>query len=163
MSEVKVLTPKREAFARLVGLENISQSEAYRRTYDIVNVDPEKISQRASALARQPEVAARIAELRDRGAADARARTRHTREKALEEAEEIRVKALAAGKLDVAKSAAALKAQLSGLLVERREVKTGPLEETDVDDLLAMREELERRRVAEGGAVIPDDNRPVAH
>ena len=59
------LTPKQDHFARLIALDGVNQSEAYRRAYDARNMKPETIWQRASEVARHSKVAARVQELRD--------------------------------------------------------------------------------------------------
>lgn len=61
----KPLTPKQENFARLVGTENLDQSEAYRRAYDAGGMKAETIHKRAGELAATGGVAGRIAHWRD--------------------------------------------------------------------------------------------------
>lgn len=61
------LTEKQEVFARAIGLEGKSQTEAYRQAYDAENMAEKTIFTKASVLAKQDKVAARIAEFkRDR-------------------------------------------------------------------------------------------------
>jgi hypothetical protein len=62
------LTPKQDHFARLVALDGVNQSDAYRRAYDAGGMRSSTVNRNASALARHGKVTARVAELR----ADAR-------------------------------------------------------------------------------------------
>lgn len=59
------LTAKQEHFSRLIALEGVNQSEAYRRSYEAGNMKPETIWQRAYELANKGDVAARVTELRE--------------------------------------------------------------------------------------------------
>lgn len=54
------LTPKQEEFARLVGMKDLSQSDAYRQAYGRHDAQPERIHTLASALAALAKVANRI-------------------------------------------------------------------------------------------------------
>ena len=56
------LTPKQEAFAKLVA-SGSNKSDAYRRVYD-TNTTPKVTGVKAGELAKVPHVAARIAELK---------------------------------------------------------------------------------------------------
>jgi phage terminase small subunit len=62
------LTPKQDLFARLIALDGVNQSDAYRRAYDAGAMRPSTVHRNASALAVHDKVATRVAELR----ADAR-------------------------------------------------------------------------------------------
>lgn len=58
------LTPKQEAFARAVALDNMTQADAYRSVYNADNMSDDQIYVRASEVANNSKVAVRIAELR---------------------------------------------------------------------------------------------------
>lgn len=61
------MTPKREAFARLVA-SGKSQSEAYRQSFDVSRMKPEHVAKRASEVATNRDVAGRIKELQAKAA-----------------------------------------------------------------------------------------------
>lgn len=58
------LTPKQEAFARAVALDDMTQADAYRSVYNADNVPDDQIYVRASEVANNSKVSVRIAELR---------------------------------------------------------------------------------------------------
>lgn len=155
------LTPKQEAFAVAIACEKLTQVEAYRKAYDAAGSSPETARKRANELATTPHVAARITALQ-RGAADgALRRAAYTLADAIREQEEIREMAVLAGNFATAATAAANKAKLAGHMVERKEIKGGVLEETDVEELEAMLQALRGKRKAETGvAHVDESNRP---
>lgn len=57
------LTEKQEKFAQAVGIEGLSQSDAYRRCYAIDRMSEKSVHVEASKLANSPKVAERIKEL----------------------------------------------------------------------------------------------------
>lgn len=61
---MRKLTEKQEKFAQAVGIEGVSQSEAYRRVYSAEKMDEKTLWNRAHELARHGGVAARVAELK---------------------------------------------------------------------------------------------------
>ena len=61
---MRKLTEKQEKFAQAVGVEGVSQSEAYRRVYSAGNMKEKAIWIEACRVAKTPSVAARIAELK---------------------------------------------------------------------------------------------------
>lgn len=156
------LTPKQQAFVVKVTCENLSFSDAYRAVYDCTNRTPEQINSAASSLARSAKVAARISAVQRGAEAAAVAKATYNLQAAIAEAEEQRVAALEKGQIAAATAASKLKAQLAGHLVERKEIRSGPLEDSDVEDLEALLAELKRRKAERaGGQVEQDDgNRP---
>ena len=63
----KRLTAKQEAFSRLVALENLSLTDAYGRIYNTTKSAPATINKEAYNLgSKNPKIAARIQELRDK-------------------------------------------------------------------------------------------------
>lgn len=157
----EALTQKQETFARLVACERLSYTEAYKRAYEAENSSQETLRKRGWELSVSPRVAARISELQ-RGLTDAAVRkASYTLADAIGEQEDIRALAVKTGNLATAATAAANKAKLAGHMVERKEIKTGPLEEADVDELEAILESLRKKRAAETGrAQVDDGNRP---
>ena len=65
------LTEKQEKFAQAVGIEGLSQSDAYRRSYAVDGMAEKTVHTSAYKLSIVPHVAARIAELRSQTAANA--------------------------------------------------------------------------------------------
>jgi hypothetical protein len=156
------LTPKQLAFVTKVVCESLSYSDAYRAIYDCKNRTPEQVSSAASSLARSPKVAAKISALQRGAEAAAVAKTSYTLADAIKEAEDLRAMAVEKGQVAAATQAASLKAKLAGHLIDRKEIKSGPLEDTDVEDLEALLAELKRRKAAEAGGKVEQDegNRP---
>ena len=58
------LTPKQEAFARAVALDDMTQADAYRSVYNADRIPDDQIYVRASEVANNSKVSVRIAELR---------------------------------------------------------------------------------------------------
>lgn len=113
------LTPKQEAFA-LAYVETGNASEAYRRAYSAVNMKPEVIANKASALLKRGEVRVRVE------MAQAKAVERHetTVDDILRELEEARALAAGGEKPQPAAMVAASmgKAKLLGMLTDKTEV-----------------------------------------
>lgn len=113
------LTPKQEAFA-LAYVETGNASEAYRRAYNAVNMKPEVIANKASALLKRGDVRVRVE------MAQAKAVERHetTVDDILRELEEARALAAGGEKPQPAAMVAASmgKAKLLGMLTDKTEV-----------------------------------------
>ena len=60
-----MLTPKQEAFARAVALDDMNYSDAYRSAYNTERMKDETIYTKSSILAKDGKIAERIAELRE--------------------------------------------------------------------------------------------------
>lgn len=167
------LTEQQEAFARALS-GGASLTKAYKGAYEASKMAESTVISRAKALAKLPNVAARISVLQGLSTAAAVRAIAYTLQAAINEADEIRLEALKWGNQGAAVSAAALKAKLAGYLIERKEVRSGPLEDADVAELLALRKALqasqERERAAAEltGAVVTsapivrEGNRPVS-
>lgn len=153
---------KRERFAVLVACERATFTDAYRAVYNCAGRTQEQVSKAASSLAAAQEIKDRILELQGRAADDAARKAAYTLADAIAEAESLRALAEERGHTAAAITAATLKAKLAGHLIERKEIKTGPLEDSDVEDLEALLAELKRRKAERaGGQVEQDDgNRP---
>ena len=59
-----MLTDKQEKFAQAVALEGMSLSDAYRSAYDTARMKDKTINEKASRMAADGNIGARIAELR---------------------------------------------------------------------------------------------------
>lgn len=133
------LTPKQEAFA-LAYVETGNASEAYRRAYNAVNMKPEVIANKASALLKRGEVRVRVE------MAQAKAVERHetTVDDILRELEEARALAAGGEKPQPAAMVAASmgKAKLLGMLTDKTEVTGkdgGPVENITRIELVPLR------------------------
>lgn len=156
------LTAKQETFCRRVVMENLSFTDAYKLTYDCTKSLPETINSRASELARSPMIADRIAAIKGELTRAAAKGVKYTLEQALADADKAIAMATTANDAAKLSTAVALKAKLAGLMVDRKEIRTGPLDDADVEDLEAVLAELRARKAAMHGeaAVVGDTNRP---
>lgn len=156
------LTLKQEAFAVRVGTEGLADTEAYKLTYDCTRLEPEQIKRRAYDLVLSPIVAERIRALRGAMQATAVRKAGYTLADAILEAEALREAAVESKSFAAATSAATLKAKLAGHLVEKKEIKFGQLEQADVEELEALRDELRKRLSERRGIETAEDesNRP---
>ena len=59
------LTAQQDKFAQAIALEDMNQSDAYRSAYNTKGMSDKTINEKASRLASQDKVRARIQELRD--------------------------------------------------------------------------------------------------
>lgn len=117
------LTSQQELFARLVA-EGKSQSAAYREAYPrSVKWKQDAVHNKASALAADGRVAARINQFRKELAPASRL----TLEKHIEELERLKELALQAGKFDAAITAEVNRGKASGLYVTKTEDVTDPM------------------------------------
>lgn len=60
-----MLTEKQERFAQAVALEGMTYSDAYRSAYDTKRMSSKTINEKASVLASEDKITARITELRE--------------------------------------------------------------------------------------------------
>ena len=119
------LTGKQEKFAQLLGTTNMNQSDAYRMSYDAENMSPEAISEEAYRLTKHPEVSLRISHIKN----ESQLHLKYDAEAHFKELEELKKLALTPmgkdGNIDVKAGikATELKGKLTGLYVEKSEVK----------------------------------------
>lgn len=146
------LTDKQRIFRdELVG--GATQVEAYKAAFDTSTMLETTISKRAGELAKLPKIAVTISGI-VKGAQDLAARAlSYTLHDAILEADRLIGMAEAEGQSGAAVSAATLKAKLAGHLVERKEVRSGPLEDADVQELQRVRRELARSKESEREAL----------
>lgn len=124
------LTAKQEAFCQAI-VSGMSQADAYRTAYSAGRMKAETVYSKASILMADGKVRARINEIR----APVFENLQYDLKTAMQEAKEA---------FDVAKSkenggamvaAATLRSKLNGLLIDRKEVRTGPLDALGDDEL----------------------------
>ena len=116
------LTAKQEAFAQAI-LAGMTQADAYRTAYGQKAMKNETVQQAASRLMANSKVSARVAQLR----APVTKKLQYGLEQAMEEAMAAYNVALEKGNGGAMVAAAQLRAKLNGLLVERKEIRSGPL------------------------------------
>lgn len=113
----------------------VTAIEAYRRSYKpSARMSYTTIKRRAHDIVHNPRVAARIEELR-RSAAD---KVGYGLQQAMLEAERAYKVAEEGRNGGAMVAAATLRAKLNGLLIDRKEIRTGPLDDLTRDDLKAI-------------------------
>lgn len=140
----KRLTPKQLAFCQKV-LGGLNLSDAYRAAYSAANMLPATVNRAATELADNPKVAAMLADLRGGVSAAVVKTAAHTLDAAMKEAGSLLVDAQTRGQISAGVQAAKLRAQLAGLLSEKREESKSALTDVEVADLLKMRDEVNAR------------------
>lgn len=124
------LTAKQEAFCQAI-VQGAGQSDAYRQAYTVKKMKPAAVDVEASRLMDNPKIAQRVVELR----APVIEKVQYGIEQAMREAEDAfkvsRIKENGGAMV----AAVTLRAKLNGLLIDRKEVRTGTLENM-ADDML---------------------------
>lgn len=134
------LTPKQEAFCQAI-VSGLSQADAYRKAYDAKAMKPAVIQNKASLLMKRGEVRVRIENLRK----PVIEKLQYGLEQAMAEAADAFAVSKAKEQGGAMVAAVQLRAKLNGLLVDRSEVRTGPLDDASTEVLLQLRRELEAR------------------
>lgn len=158
------LTAKQEGFCRGVAIQNLSLSDAYRANYDVSKMTTESINTAAKQLAASLPVATRLDVLRQRATEAVLKKAGLTLEAAMAEAGALLEDAKALGQISAGVAAATLRAKLAGLLIEKKEVRTGALEEVDLTKLAHMREQAERdlKAAEDAASVVGEVPTPAA-
>lgn len=117
----------------------MSQSDAYRAAYDAEKMKPETVQRKACELMKDSKITARVAALRT----PVVQKLQYGLEQAMREAEEAFAVARAKENGGAMVAAVQLRARLNGLLVEKKEIRTGPLDDASTEMLLEMRRQLE--------------------
>ena len=140
------LTAKEEIFCQCLAMRKMNQSEAYSTAWDASKAKPETIASKASILASQEKIKARISVLTERATAIAVKKAGLTLADEIMACTETLENARALGQASAEVAAIKLRAQLGGHLVERKEVSTkGTLEEADIAKLMALKREIDLR------------------
>lgn len=140
------LTAKQEAFAQAI-VSGMNQSDAYRAAYNAGSMSAATINVKASELMANGKVAVRVQELR-KPAVEA---AQYGLKEAMAEAAEAMAVAREKENGGAMVAAVTLRAKLSGLLVDRKEVRSGPLDGLPPEDLKALEDAL-TRILGRGGA-----------
>ena len=146
------LTAKQEAFC-LAYLKSSNASEAYRQAYDTKGASPNCVEVNACRLLKNTKVALRIAQLR----APVIARAVYGYEQAMTEAQTAMDLAERLEVPSAMVAAAALRAKLSGLMVEDRKNLRSPLQDIPTDALEQLEQVLGRTH----GVVGTTDRQPT--
>ena len=148
------LTGKQEKFAQGVA-SGLNQSAAYRLAYDAEGMKPTSINVNSCQLMSEAKVAQRVAELR----APIVEKLRYGLEAAMKEAEEALEVSREERNGGAMVSAITLRAKLAGLLIDRKVIRTGPLDSATPEDLDAFQAALEavsRARLRVSAAAADD-------
>ena len=137
------LTAKQEAFAQAI-VSGSNQSDAYRAAYKPQKMSQPVIANKASALMARGDIQVRVAALR----APVIAKVQYGLEQAMQEASDALEVSKERGNGGAMVAAVTLRSKLNGLLIERKEVKYGALDDLPVDELEAMDAAIEAIRVA---------------
>lgn len=143
------LTAKQEAFCQAV-LSGLSQADAYRKAYSAGKMKPATVQESASRLMANSKVAARVKELR----APVVAEVQYDLKVAMSECERALLMAEKLQKPAAMVQAIALRSKLHGLLVDRSEVRVGPLDALEHDELKKLNAAIGAIAAA-GGTVSP--------
>lgn len=127
------LTAKQEKFCQAV-VSGLNISDAYRSAYDAGGMKPATVNRSAKELTDNPKIAARVQALRKPVVEE----VQYGLKQAMSEAQQAFDVALEKGNGGAMVAAATLRAKLNGLLVERKEIRTGPLDGLPTDELEAM-------------------------
>lgn len=145
------LTAKQEKFCQAI-VSGMNQSDAYRHAYDASKTKPDVVNVKASQLMANGKVKVRVAELRKPVVAAVQAKAVYGLEQAMAEAAEAMEICRNKEQGGAMVSAVVLRSKLNGLLIERKEVRTGPLDDLPVDQLLAMQQAIDAIRRAREAA-----------
>lgn len=127
----------------------MTQSDAYRSAYSAGKMKATSINVNASKLMADTNIAQRVVSLR----APVIAKMQYGLQEAMLEAEDAFKVSKMKENGGAMVAAVTLRAKLQGLLIERKEVRTGPLDDMPADELEAMDAAIEAIRAA---------SRPVA-
>ena len=163
------LTVKQERFCQLVALKQMTQTAAYSEVYDITGKTPEGIAKLASAVANRPGMQERISVLRERGTVEAVRKAGRTLADCVQGVEELIEDAKNLGQISAGIAGAKLRAQLLGHLVEKKEVRQGPLDDADLTKLQATLQHVDEqltklsqaRDLVGGSAPVPVEFMPL--
>jgi phage terminase small subunit len=157
------ITPKQEAFC-LAYIDTGNASEAYRRAYCAAKMKMETVNRKAFDLLQNGKITARVDELRAAVTEKAVKKLEISKEWVLEQLVETVKMAKQAEpvydndgnpigeykqNLAAGNKALELIGKELGMFVDRKEIRTGALEETDTETLMEMRRQIEARKRAD--------------
>ena len=142
------LTAKQERFAQNVALKGMTQSAAWGEAYNATLMSPKSINEAASRLLANVKIKARVIGLKQGATAAAVKKAGLTLADSIDEAGDMLAGAKIAGQYSAGVAAVKLRAQLSGHLADRKEVRQGPLDDADVAKLVATLAEIDAKLAA---------------
>ena len=147
--------PKHERFA-----QELAKGKSQAEAYETAGYKPD--SGAASRLSGNVSIQARVAELLGKAAVRAELTVATVADNLLRIAEKAEALGEAAG-LSVAKAAWMDAAKVSGLIVEKKEVRTGSLDELPADSLAELREQLTAQRTRRLDSGVRQEASPKPH
>ena len=152
------LTTKQELFSKLVALDGLSASEAYRQIYDTNPINQSSIHEQASKLLSNPKVTTRIKELSEAVTDEMVTNVAWTKERFIIEAEANLIQSRATNQMNPANAALSLIGKVTQILEEKptNQVNIGIIETIGKlpDSVL---EKLEALSMPDTEAVTVDD------
>ena len=133
-----MLTAKQEAFCLAIA-SGLNYSDAYRKAYDASTMKPATINRKAKALTDNGKISTRISAMRK----PVVEKMQYGLEQAMGEAEQAFVVARNREQGGAMVAAVQLRSKLNGLLVERSEVRTGPLDNLPPDEAKALMDAID--------------------
>ena len=113
------LTTKQELFSKLVALDGLSISEAYKQSYNCENMKIDSIYQLSCRLSKQVKVTSRINELRDSVTSEMVANVAWTKERFIKEAETNLIQSREANQMNPANTSLQLIGKVTGILEDK--------------------------------------------
>ena len=113
------LTTKQELFSKLVALDGLSISEAYRQSYNCENMKIDSIYQLSCRLSKQVKITSRIKELSEAVTGEMVANVAWTKERFLIEAEANLIQSRASNQMNPANTALSLIGKVTQILEEK--------------------------------------------
>ena len=113
------LTTKQELFSKLVALDGLSISEAYKQSYNCENMKIDSIYQLSCRLSKQVKITSRIKELSEAVTGEMVANVAWTKERFLIEAEANLIQSRASNQMNPANTALSLIGKVTQILEEK--------------------------------------------
>ena len=113
------LTTKQETFSKLVALDGLIPSEAYRQAYDTNPINQSSIHEQSSKLMSNPKVATRIKELSEAVTNEMVTNVAWTKERFIKEAESNLIQSRDLGQMNPANTALSLIGKVTQILEDR--------------------------------------------
>lgn len=142
---MSALTDKQEKFCQGI-VSGLTQSDAYRAAYACKNATNDSVNQMASKMMANIKCISRVEELR-RPVIE---KVQYGLEQAMAEAAEAFLVSKNKEQGGAMVAAVQLRSKLNGLLVDRSEVRTGPLDSLEHDELKAMYAAISTLRASVG-------------
>lgn len=138
------LTAKQEKFC-MAYLEADNASDAYRECYNTEKMNANTVNRAAFELLENPKIIARLAAIRK----PVIEKVQLSIQDIIDELEQARTIALAAEtpQASAATAASMGKAKLLGYLIDKKEVRTGALDESNYEDLIRIRDAVANARL----------------